>query len=81
MPYLDKMLEAETPDLVRALSAQRGAFRHQLRVIEAGYPLLVEKPLVFDLEEADRLLGEAEPAPVLRNQLQPSLRTPGATGA
>ena len=29
------------------------------RVIEAGFPLLVEKPLVFDLEEADSLLAEA----------------------
>jgi predicted dehydrogenase len=31
-----------------------------MQVIEAGYPLLVEKPLAFDLAEADRLLAEAE---------------------
>jgi predicted dehydrogenase len=31
-----------------------------MQVIEAGYPLLVEKPLTFDLSEADQLLAEAE---------------------
>src|SRR5205085_6136571 len=30
------------------------------QVIRAGFPLLVEKPLVFDLAEADTLLDEAE---------------------
>jgi len=37
----------------------QGHFEATLRVIEAGYPLLVEKPLVFDLGEADRLLTAA----------------------
>jgi predicted dehydrogenase len=36
-----------------------GHFEPTLHVIEAGYPLLVEKPLVFDLAEADTLLAEA----------------------
>lgn len=31
-----------------------------MATIEAGFPLLVEKPLVFDLNEADALLGAAE---------------------
>jgi myo-inositol 2-dehydrogenase / D-chiro-inositol 1-dehydrogenase len=31
-----------------------------MQVIEAGYPLLVEKPLTFELSEADQLLAEAE---------------------
>jgi predicted dehydrogenase len=37
-----------------------GHFEPTLKVIRAGFPLLVEKPLVFDLEEADILLREAE---------------------
>ena len=36
-----------------------GHFEPTLRVIRAGFPLLVEKPLVFDLGEADTLLAEA----------------------
>jgi len=61
-PYvdLDEMLETETPDLVSLCLPNEGHFDTTLRVIEAGYPLLVEKPLVFDLEAADRLLDEAE---------------------
>ena len=35
-------------------------FEPTLRVIRAGFPLLVEKPFVFDLGEADTLLREAE---------------------
>jgi len=51
--YLDiaEMLERELPN--------QGHFDATLQVIEAGYPLLVEKPLVFDLGEADRLLAAA----------------------
>ncbi len=61
-PYfdLDEMLATETPDLVSLCLPNEGHFDTTLRVIEAGYPLLVEKPLVFDLAEADRLLEEAE---------------------
>src|SRR5262245_37004959 len=60
-PYLDldEMLAAETPDLVSLCLPNEGHFDTTLRVIEAGCPLLVEKPLVFDLAEADRLLDEA----------------------
>ena len=61
-PYLDvgEMIERERPDLVSLCLPNRGHYEATLRVIRAGVPLLVEKPLVFDLDEADRLLGEAE---------------------
>lgn len=61
-PYvdLDEMLETETPDLVSLCLPNEEHFDTTLRVIQAGYPLLVEKPLVFDLADADQLLDEAE---------------------
>ena len=61
-PYvdLDEMLATETPDLVSLCLPNEGHFDTTLHVIEAGFPLLVEKPLVFDLDEADRLLQEAD---------------------
>lgn len=60
-PYTDiaEMLERERPDLVSLCLPNQGHFEATLQVIEAGYPLLVEKPLVFDLGEADRLLAAA----------------------
>lgn len=59
--YLDvgEMLDKERPDLVSLCLPNQGHFATTLQVIEAGYPLLVEKPLVFDLNEADILLAEA----------------------
>jgi predicted dehydrogenase len=36
-----------------------GHFGPTLQLIRAGFPLLVEKPLVFELDEADTLLAEA----------------------
>ncbi len=36
-----------------------GHFEATLEVIEAGVPLLVEKPLVFDLAQADELIEAA----------------------
>jgi myo-inositol 2-dehydrogenase / D-chiro-inositol 1-dehydrogenase len=56
---LDRMLDAERPDLVTVCLPNEGHFEPTLRVIRAGFPLLVEKPLVFDLAEADLLLAEA----------------------
>ncbi len=53
------MLETERPDLVSLSLPNTGHFAPTLEVIRAGYPLLVEKPLVFDLAEADTLLTEA----------------------
>jgi myo-inositol 2-dehydrogenase / D-chiro-inositol 1-dehydrogenase len=59
--YLDiqEMLDKERPDLVSLCLPNLGHFGPTLQVIEAGYPLLVEKPLVFDLEEAETLLDKA----------------------
>ena len=59
--YLDvgEMLDKERPDLVSLCLPNQGHFAATLQVIEAGYPLLVEKPLVFNLDEADILLAAA----------------------
>jgi len=59
--YLDisEMLEKEDPDLVSLCLPNKEHFDGTLAVIKAGYPLLVEKPLVFDLKQADILLHEA----------------------
>ena len=59
--YLDieQMLAGEHPDLVSVCLPNQGHFEATLQVIQAGYPLLVEKPLVFDLQQADILLDEA----------------------
>jgi myo-inositol 2-dehydrogenase / D-chiro-inositol 1-dehydrogenase len=59
--YVDigEMLDTERPDLVSLSLPNQGHFDVTLQVIRAGYPLLVEKPLVFDLREADILLEEA----------------------
>jgi len=53
------MLAQEKPDLVSLSLPNQGHFEPTLQVIRAGIPLLVEKPLVFDLAEADTLLEEA----------------------
>ncbi|MEP6482444.1 MAG: Gfo/Idh/MocA family oxidoreductase [Rhodoglobus sp.] len=60
-PYTDiaQMLEAEHPDLVTVCLPNEGHFAPTLQLLQAGVPLLVEKPLVFDLDEADRLLDAA----------------------
>lgn len=55
-----EMLEKERPDLVSMSLPNQGHFEPTLEVIQAGIPLLVEKPLVFDLGEADTLLAEAK---------------------
>jgi myo-inositol 2-dehydrogenase / D-chiro-inositol 1-dehydrogenase len=59
--YLDiqVMLDTEHPDLVSLCLPNLGHFGPTLQIIEAGYPLLVEKPLVFDLGEAEKLIDEA----------------------
>lgn len=60
-PYtdLDRMLERESPDLVSVVLPNQAHFDVTLRLIRAGVPLLVEKPLVFELKEADILMNEA----------------------
>jgi predicted dehydrogenase len=57
---IDAMLSRERPDLVAICLPNQGHYAATLQVIRAGYPLLVEKPFVFDLKEADSLLAEAE---------------------
>ena len=56
---IGEMLEWERPDLVSLCLPNEGHFAPTLQVIQAGIPLLSEKPLAFDLAEADTLLGEA----------------------
>jgi myo-inositol 2-dehydrogenase / D-chiro-inositol 1-dehydrogenase len=60
--YLDveEMLVKEQPDLVSLSLPNQGHYESTLQVIQAGFPLFVEKPLVFDLQEAETLLMEAE---------------------
>lgn len=53
------MLEAEHPDLVMVSLPNEEHFAPTLELLQAGVPLLVEKPLVFDLDEADALLDAA----------------------
>jgi myo-inositol 2-dehydrogenase / D-chiro-inositol 1-dehydrogenase len=55
-----EMLAKEKPDFVSLSLPNLEHFEATMQVIQAGYPLLVEKPLVFDLKEADQLLAEAE---------------------
>jgi myo-inositol 2-dehydrogenase/D-chiro-inositol 1-dehydrogenase len=56
---INQMLEKEAPDFVSLCLPNEGHFEATLKIIQAGIPLLVEKPLVFDLKEADILLNEA----------------------
>lgn len=60
-PYTDilMMLDRERPDLVTICLPNQEHFQPTLQVIQAGYPVLVEKPLVFDLDEAATLINEA----------------------
>ncbi len=62
VPYylsVEEMLERERPDLVSVCLPNQEHFEPTLEVIKGGFPLLVEKPLVFELEQADVLLEEA----------------------
>jgi predicted dehydrogenase len=56
---LDAMLADARPDLVTVCLPNEQHFEPTLHLVKAGVPLLVEKPLVFDLGEADILLAEA----------------------
>jgi predicted dehydrogenase len=54
-----KMFAAEKPDLVTVSLPNQQHFAVTMSLLQAGAPLLVEKPLVFSLAEADMLLNEA----------------------
>ena len=56
---IDEMLDKERPDLVSLCLPNQGHFEPTMQVIKAGFPLLVEKPLVFEIEEAEALLEAA----------------------
>jgi len=57
---IDTMLDEARPDLVTVCLPNEVHFEPTLHLLKRGVPLLVEKPLVFDLAEADVLLAEAE---------------------
>jgi len=57
---LETMLDEARPDLVTVCLPNEAHFEPTMHLLQRGVPLLVEKPLVFDLAEADALLGEAE---------------------
>ncbi len=57
---IDGMLGAGHPDLVSVCLPNEEHFAPTLQLVQAGIPLLVEKPLVFEIDQADRLLDEAE---------------------
>lgn len=61
-PYtdLDHLLAEARPDLVTVCLPNEDNFDVTLKLIERGANLLVEKPLVFDLAEADWLLAAAD---------------------
>ena len=56
---LGQMVAAEHPDLITVSLPNEAHYAPTLELLSTGIPLLVEKPLVFDLDEADRLLDEA----------------------
>lgn len=56
---IEFMLEEEKPDLVSICLPNQEHFAPTLQVIEVGVPLLVEKPITFELKEAEILLEEA----------------------
>jgi len=60
--YFDigEMLEQERPDLVSLCLPNKGHYEATLQVIEANYPLFVEKPIAFERAEAETLIAEAE---------------------
>ncbi|PAE36312.1 Gfo/Idh/MocA family protein [Bacillus sp. 7884-1] len=57
---IEEMLKKEKPDIVCLCLPNQDHFEPTLKVIKAGYPLIVEKPLVFKMEEARTLINEAE---------------------
>lgn len=57
---IEDMLDRERPDLVSLCLPNQGHFEPTLRVIRAGFPLLVEKPLAFQGDEAEQLIAEAD---------------------
>jgi myo-inositol 2-dehydrogenase/D-chiro-inositol 1-dehydrogenase len=61
-PYtnITGMLEQEKPDFVSVCLPSLETFQATMEVIQAGYPMLVDKPLAFEMKEADQMLAAAE---------------------
>src|SRR3954464_4276581 len=61
-PYteISTMLAEQKPDLVCVCLPNQHHFEATLQLLEAGVPLLVEKPIVFEMEQADVLLKAAQ---------------------
>jgi myo-inositol 2-dehydrogenase / D-chiro-inositol 1-dehydrogenase len=57
---IEEMIDRERPDLVTVCLPNEAHFAPTLQLIRCAVPLLVEKPLVFSLDEADILIAEAE---------------------
>ena len=57
---IDEMLDTEKPDLVSVCLPALSTFEPTMKVIRKGYPLLVEKPLAYDLDEARTMIDEAD---------------------
>jgi predicted dehydrogenase len=56
---IEQMLTEARPDLVTVSLPNEGHFEPTLELIRHDVALLVEKPLVFNLDEADQLIDEA----------------------
>jgi predicted dehydrogenase len=56
---VEEMYERARPDLVTVCLPNEGHFAPTLQLIGHGVPLLVEKPLVFNTEEAEALIEAA----------------------
>jgi predicted dehydrogenase len=57
---IEEMLAAARPEFVTVCLPNEQHFEPTLRLITEGVPLLVEKPLVFELSQADELIAEAD---------------------
>ena len=63
VPYyfsVPELLEKEKPDFVSLCLPAQHTFETTMAVIEAGIPLLSEKPIAYKLEEARALVAKAE---------------------
>jgi predicted dehydrogenase len=60
---LEEMLTRARPDLVTTCLPNEEHFAPTLELIRHNVPLLVEKPFVFSVAEADQLLAEACSSP------------------
>lgn len=57
---IDLMITETAPDLISVCLPNEGHFETTRGLLDRGIPLLVEKPLVFDLAEADELIARAD---------------------